>query len=378
MKPRHGTHLGLRNLKLFRGRQTRPSSPVTLHTDRGVQVAPVTAAAATSQAIIYVIGTGGTIVGTAASSVEQTYQPSTLSVANVIEKMPELQNLGNHIEIVDLFRVNSEDLTDEHWLKLARCINQLLANDNAKGVVVTHGTDTLEETAYFLNLVIKSDKPVVIVGAMRPATSLSADGPMNLYNAMAIVHAPDSNNRGVMVILNDTIFDARNVTKTNTTQPNTFASPNGGPIGHVYCGKVTFERKVTRKHTRETPFDISQIEQLPKVNILYGHAGMDGCLMEALAQQKPAGIVYAGVGDGNLHATVKAKLKYLNDRGIIVVRSSRTGSGYVTLTNDDFPATPSGTISANNLNPQKARILLMLTLTQSHRLEDIHQNYMRY
>lgn len=330
------------------------------------------------QSGIYVIGTGGTIVGTADSAVQQTYQASKLSVANVIQKMPELKQLHEDIHVVDLFRVNSEDMTDDLWLTLAKCVNDLLAKNDVKGIVITHGTDTMEETAYFLNLVVKSEKPVVLVGAMRPATSLSADGPMNLYNAISIVHSPTSVNRGVMLVMNDTIFDARNVTKTNTTIPNTFNSPNGGPIGHVHCGHVTFERLVTTKHTKDTPFNIANITHLPKVNIIYGHAGIDGDMMEAIAKQKPDGIIYAGVGDGNLHATIKAKLQYLSDKGITVVRSSRTGSGYVTLSDDDFPNNPHGTISANNLNPQKARILLMLALTQSNQLENIHQSYMTF
>lgn len=243
---------------------------------------------------------------------------------------------------------------------------------------ITHGTDTLEETAYFLDLVVKSDKPVVVVGSMRASTSMSADGPLNLFNAVAVVHAAESAGRGVMVMMNDTIYDGRDVTKSNTTQVNTFNSPNSGPIGHVNYGKVTFERRVERKNTTETPFDISNLDDLPTVEIVYEYAGSKGGVLKAVIAQKPDGIVIAGSGDGNLTAPDKALLKYAGDAGIQIIRSSRTGSGRVTETDIDYPNAENGTVAGDNLNPQKARILLMLSLTNTRQVSEIRKHFSLY
>ena len=269
-------------------------------------------------------------------------------------------------------------MTSQLWLQLAKRVNSLLASPEVKGVVITHGTDTLEETAYFLDLVVKSQKPVVIVGSMRASTSMSADGPLNLYNALAVIHDPESAGRGVMVMMNDTIFDGRDVTKCNTTQLNTFHSPNSGPLGHVNYGKVKFEKRVERKNTTETPFDVSELTDLPIVEIVYEHAGSTGRMLQAAIALKPDGIVVAGSGDGNLHAKDKALLKYASDGGIQIVRSSRTGSGFVTETDIDYPKTENGTIAADNLNPQKARILLMLSLTRTKQACEIRNDFLRF
>lgn len=328
---------------------------------------------------IYIVGTGGTIVGTAASATAATYAPSQLTVEQLIESMPALKDFGDDLHAVSLYKVNSEDLTTEHWLNLGKKVNELLADPEVKGVVITHGTDTLEETAYFLDLVVKSHKPVVIVGSMRASTSLSADGPLNLYNALAVIHSEDAKGRGVMVMMNDTIYDGRDVTKRNTTQVNTFDAPNSGSIGHVTYGQVHFERSPTRKNTTATPFDIANLEDLPRVEIVYECAGSSGVMMKAAVESKPAGIVIAGSGDGNLHARDRAFLKYAADAGITIVRSSRTGSGYVTENDGyDFPAKEDGTIAGDNLNAQKARILLMLSLAQNSQRCEIRDNFRKY
>ena len=327
---------------------------------------------------IYIVGTGGTIAGTAASSTAATYAPSQLSVEQVIAAIPAITDFEENIHASNLFQVNSEDMTSQLWLQLAKRVNTLLASPDVKGVVITHGTDTLEETAYFLDLVVKSNKPVVIVGSMRASTSMSADGPLNLYNALAVIHAPESAGRGVMVMMNDTIYDARDVTKCNTTQLNTFNSPNSGPIGHVTYGKIKFEKRVERKNTTETTFDVSDLNELPTVEIVYEYAGSTGKLLKAAIALKPDGIVIAGSGDGNLHARDKALLRYASEAGIQIARSSRTGSGSVTETDIDYPNTENGTVAADNLNPQKARILLMLSLTQTKQACEIRKNFSLY
>lgn len=247
---------------------------------------------------IYILGTGGTIAGTADSSTSANYAASKLAITSILDSIPELKKIDEEIRAFDVFQICSEDITTKHWLELAKKVNQLLAMPSVTGVVITHGTDTLEETAYFLDLVVHSDKPVVLVGAMRAATSMSADGPLNLFNALSVVHAPTAKGQGVMVVMNDTIYDARTVTKCNTTQVHTFQAPNAGPLGHVHYGNVHFERKVLRQHTVDTPFDVMQLEELPTVEIMYEHAGSSGAVLKAIIGQKPDGIVIAGVGDG--------------------------------------------------------------------------------
>lgn len=318
----------------------------------------------TKQNTLCIIGTGGTIAGAAKSAVSSTYESGKLNIAQLTTCIPELSKFP-HLVSFDLFHIDSSDITLDHWLILANKVNEILKMPHMKGVVITHGTDTLEETAYFLDLVVKSQKPVVLVGAMRASTALSADGPMNLYNALAVAYSPKSIGQGVLVVMNDTIFDARDVTKTNTTKTCSFSSPNSGAIGTVNCGEVEFDKHVSRKNTTDTPFDVSTLTELPTVEIIYEYAGSSGSLLKAAIQQKPQGIVIAGTGDGNITAKDKALMKYARDQGIQIIRSSRTGSGKVTYDYVDQLDSQIGLIAGDNLNPQKARILLMLSLTQT-------------
>lgn len=328
--------------------------------------------------LIYIVGTGGTIAGTASSATSASYAPSKLNVAQLIETMPDIKKFDEEIQTVDLFHINSEDISAQDWLRMAKEVNNLLQLSDVKGVVITHGTDTLEETAYFLDLAIKSDKPVVLVGSMRASTSLSADGPLNLFNALSVVHSPDACGRGVMVMMNDTIYDGRDVTKCNTTQINTFDSRNSGSIGHVNFGKVEFEKRVTRKHTTETPFEISNLDDLPTVEIVYEYAGSKGAGLKSAIKRKPDGIVIAGVGDGNLPAPDRALLAHAKELGIRIIRSSRTGSGRVTADSNEPAYVNNDLIAGDNLNPQKARILLMLSLTLTRQVNEIRNNFSLY
>jgi L-asparaginase len=326
---------------------------------------------------IYLIATGGTIAGSAVSPTVQNYMAGKLNIFDLIATIPDLDRFGK-LEAINLFQIDSSDITTDHWLTLANEVNTLLAKAETKSVVITHGTDTLEETAYFLDLVIKSKKPVILVGSMRAATSLSADGPLNLFNALAVANSSESVGRGVLVVMNDTVFDARDVSKTTTTQVNSFSSPNSGAIAHVTYGEVYFEKQVTRKNTLETPFDISKLSILPCVEIIYEYAGSSGKLFKAAIELKPDGIVIAGTGDGNITASDKALVKMARDKGIQIIRSSRTGSGRVTFDNVDHLDTEIGLIAGDNLTPQKARILLMLSLTLTRNEKMIRHHFGLY
>ena len=239
---------------------------------------------------------------------------------------------------------------------------------------MTHGTDTLEETAYFLDLTVKSDKPVILTGAMRPATAISADGPMNLLNSVRLAADKKAGGNGVMVLLNDEIDNARDVTKSNTTSVDTFKSHNG-PLGFMNDGVPDFYNKPLRLHTTKTPFDVRNLTSLPKVYVIYGTAGADGSLVDAAIKAGAKGIVYAGTGNGSIHQQDKEALIRAAKAGVVVVRSSRTGSGMVV---PEPEYAKEGFLDGDSLNPQKARILLQLALTKTHDLGEIQSMFHKY
>jgi L-asparaginase len=233
------------------------------------------------------------------------------------------------------------------------------------GIVITHGTDTMEETAFFLNLVVRSEKPVVLVGAMRPATAISADGPMNLYNAVAVAADPALRGRGVLVVANDEIHFAREVAKTNTTQVGTFRATHRGLAGLVNAGRIHLYGPPIRRHTHRTEFVLPPtIARLPRVDIVYAHSGMGPELIDAGVGAGARGLVIAGVGDGNMSARALAAAGAAAKAGVAVVRSSRTGGGVVER-NIEIDDDRLGFIASDELNPQKARVLLMLGLTRT-------------
>lgn len=326
---------------------------------------------------IVVLATGGTIAGVSTSSTDTTgYRSAILTVDDIISQISPLKTIAN-ITSEQFVQLDSADMTHEVWLELARRISSLLEREDVDGVVVTHGTDTLEETAYFLNLVVNSEKPVVLVGAMRPSTSLSCDGPMNLYNAVILASSPQSWGKGVLVTLNDTIHCSREVTKTNTALQDTFKAPDVGNFGYVVDGTPYFYRMPIRKHTYMTSFPIEKIKELPQVDIIYGHVNDRGTLACAAAEAGAKGLVYAGLGNGNMSKHMKDVLGEIQKQGVVVVRSTRVGSGVVTrngaVDDDQYRF-----IAADNLNPQKARILLMLALTQTASLEEIQAIFWEY
>ncbi|MFZ2315356.1 MAG: asparaginase [Gammaproteobacteria bacterium] len=314
------------------------------------------------QKLLWLVGTGGTIAGTGASSTSSSYEAGKLHVSALTENNPDLKKFK--IESTNLFNIDSSDITLDHWLKLAAHINELLEGD-VQGVVVTHGTDTLEETAYFLHLVIKSNKPVVLVGSMRPSTSSSPDGPINLFNAFSVANSPEAGGKGVLVLMNDEIFSARDVTKSNTTKVNAFNSPNNGPLGRVHCGKVQFNSNITHQHTSDTPFKLEPGQTLPNVEILLEYAGSTPAVLKAMINLDPLpdAIVIAGLGNGGIPKTHQPYIDEAKKKGIIIVVCSRVGSGSVILDELDCPNKEHiKNIAGEDLSPQKARILLMLAI----------------
>jgi L-asparaginase len=308
---------------------------------------------------ILVLATGGTIAGQADPRATGAYKSGQITGEQLVQSVPGLDKLAS-FSAEQISSIGSQDMNDKVWFALARRIQQALDKNEADGVVVTHGTDTLEETAFFLDNVLHGDKPVVIVGSMRPATAVSADGPGNLYEAVQVAADPRSRGRGVMAVLNDKIEGARSVTKTNTTSIETFNSPNGGPIGYVdAAGGIRFMAQISglKRMTYELPTN----EQLPRVEIVYSHANMDAVPIEDAISHGAKGIVLAGVGDGNTSKQALDALEMAAKNGIIVVRSTRVRSGFVTR-NVEVDDDKNGFVVSEDLSPQKARVLTQLLI----------------
>jgi L-asparaginase type II len=335
------------------------------------------AGAADKLAHVTILATGGTIAGSGASSTTTVgYTAATVGVDRLIAAVPELAKVAQ-VKGEQVFQIASENMSDEYWLTLAKRVNVLLAQADVDGIVITHGTDTLEETAYFLNLVVKSRKPVVLVGAMRPGTALSADGPINLYNAVLLAASPDAAGKGVLVAMNDQIHGARDVSKTNTSTPDSFKTPELGMLGYIQGNKPYFYHVSTRKNTADTEFDVSKLAALPQVDIVYGYANVNPVALNALVAAGAKGIIHAGVGDGSLAAKVTPSLTAARKNGVVIVRASRVGQGIVARNgeaNDD----ELDFVAADTLNPQKARILLMLALTKTSDSKEIQRMFYSY
>lgn len=326
---------------------------------------------------IRILATGGTIAGSGAQSTTTVgYTAATVGVQKLIEAVPEMKTVAN-VSGEQVFQIASENMSNDHWLKLARRVNELLAQDDVDGVVITHGTDTLEETSYFLNLTVKSKKPVVLVGSMRPSTAISADGPINLYNAVILAGSAEARGRGVLVSLNDQINAARDVTKANTSTMDTFRSPDLGMLGYMQGNRAHFYRSPDRRHTADSEFDVAKLEKLPQVDIVYAYANVNRVAVDAQVKAGAAGLVHAGVGNGSLPNAVKPGLVDARKQGVMVVRSSRVGGGIVTRNgeaNDD----ELDLVAGDNLSPQKARILLMLALTKTRDSREVQRMFREY
>jgi L-asparaginase len=328
-------------------------------------VTSVEAHAADRRPKIHVLATGGTIAGAQASGTSYSYKAGALDVNLLLKAVPNLDRLAV-ITAEQVANIGSYDMNDEIWLKLAKRVNQLLNSPDTDGVLITHGTDTLEETGYFLDLVVKSDKPVVMVGSMRPATALSADGPNNIYNGMAVVTDPVARGKGTLVCLNDEIHYARNVVKTDTTNVQSFKSVNRGPAGQVHTGKIYWFAPMDHKIRKDTEFSVDDLTKLPRVDIIYAHANMSADLIEAAVKNGARGIVVAGVGDGDMARPALTELAKAAKKGIAVVRSTRVAQGIVLRNSDsEIDDDKLGFVASGELNPPKSRVLLQLALTKT-------------
>jgi L-asparaginase len=311
---------------------------------------------------VHILGTGGSISGVGPHRLDYTLYPDSgkkLTVAQLLERIPEAREIAE-LSAEDVLQVGSPSIGPVEWLQLLQRIDKTDA-----GIVITHGTATLEETAYFLHLTVKSPRPVVLTGAMRPPTAVGSDAELNLLDAIRLAAAPEAAGRGVLTILNQEIQSARDVTKSNAFRVDTFHSRDFGVLGYVDSdARVLFYRSVTRPHTTATPFDVRGRNELPRVDIVHAYAGADGALVDALTERRhewrTEGMVLVGFGGGSFPGPFLDAGKRAVKAGIPVVLATRSWNGRVV-------ATPKkdadGFIACDDLMPQKARILLMLALT---------------
>ncbi len=340
--------------------------------------APALHAADNERPRVAILATGGTIAGVQAHPGAAAYKPGVLTLDHLLAQLPGLDQVAR-LEGEQVANIASQDITAELWLRLARRAAAHLADPAVSGVVITHGTDTMEESAWLLRLVLRSEKPVVLTGAMLPATHPQADGPVNLRSAVAVAASPAARGYGPLLLLNGELHPARDVRKTATEAIDTFQSPNDLPVGAASPAGPSFS--VSASSIRPAPgggFDLAALDAdaLPRVVIVAAHGDADGSVVDALlalpAERRPAGIVLAGVGNGNASAPLLAALERASSAGIVVVRSSRTGRGLVdrNLEVDDDRL---GWIAARALSPQKARILLVLGLTRTRDLAELQR-----
>ena len=328
---------------------------------------------------VHVIGTGGSIAGIGPDRLDYILYPEIgdhITIEQSLERVPEINGLAA-VTSEDLVSVGSTAIGAPEWLALTKRINDLLADGSPlTGVAVTHGTATLEETAYFLHLAVKTDKPVVVTGAMRPPTSIGTDADANLMDAVRIAATPHAGGMGVLTVLNNEIHSARDVSKSNTFRVETFRPNELGFLGYSDSdGQVVFYRAPVRKHTTATPFDVAGSDSLPRVEIVYSYAGADGAIVDAVRQMRPDGLVVAGFGGGTFPpAFIEAAARAVDD-GIPVVLASRSTAGRVVMTPRKAEQ---GFIVSDNLLPQKARILLMLALTVSTERQWLQQAFYEY
>ncbi|MDF2191461.1 type II asparaginase [Paraflavitalea sp. CAU 1676] len=325
---------------------------------------------------VIILATGGTIAGAGASATRAGYTAGKIPIDDLIGGIPAVKKIAD-ITGEQVASVGSQDMTIDIWRKLAVRANEIFAKNEADAIVVTHGTDTQEETGYFLDLVVAHAKPVVLTGSMRPATAISADGPKNLYDAITVAVSPKSKGRGVLISFNEGIFDAREVMKLSTTKVNAFGSPNSGPIGQVYDGKVEYYMTSMREVNVKTPFAVTANTKFPRVDIVYMYADAPPDLLNTLIDKKVDGIVIAGVGNGNFNKAYMDAVKRAVSAGIIVCRASRTPSGRVVL-EDEINDEELGTIVSDDLTPQKARVMLMLGLLNTKDRKQLQQYFFKY
>jgi L-asparaginase len=312
---------------------------------------------------VHVLGTGGTIAGAQPDPGHYGYAAAAYDIDWLLSVVPGLDRLAM-LTGEQFVNIGSQDMDDAIWLSLARRLNEVLADPATDAALVTHGTDTLEETSYFLSLVTASDKAVVMVGSMRPATAISADGPANIYNGVAVAADERAHGRGTLVCLNDEIHYARHVVKTGTINPSAFSSMARGLAGVTSAGRVEWFDQQVHRSNHGGRFAVDALDTLPRVDVLYAHANMSLDLIDAAIAGGASGLVVAGVGAGNMSARAIAALSRAVSRGVVVVRSSRVTSAMV-LRNNEIDDDLLGFVAAGDLNAAKSRVLLQLALTQT-------------
>lgn len=325
---------------------------------------------------VTILATGGTIAGAQAPEGGYGYTSGSFDIKDLVAAVPGLSKLAV-ISGEQVVNIGSQDMNDTVWLALAKRVEALSASPDVDALLVTHGTDTMEETSYFLNLVTRSTKPIVFVGSMRPATAISADGPSNLYNGMAVAIDPEAAGRGVLVVLNDQVHYARNVAKLSTTDVQTFQSGNRGLAAVSNTGVVTWFAKPGSRWGPSSEFGVEGLESLPRVDILYAHAGMSPDLIDAAVEKGAKGLVIAGVGDGNMTGPALDRVAAAVEAGVVVVRSTRLPSGIV-YRNNEVDDDSLGLVASLELNPSKARVLLKLALTKTKDAADIQRMFREY
>ncbi|NBF06046.1 type II asparaginase [Pseudomonas sp. Fl5BN2] len=326
---------------------------------------------------VVVLATGGTIAGAGASAANSaTYQAAKVGIEQLIAGIPELSQLAN-VRGEQVMQIASESITNENLLQLGRRVAELADSKDVDGIVITHGTDTLEETAYFLNLVEKTDKPIVVVGSMRPGTAMSADGMLNLYNAVAVAGSKSARGKGVLVTMNDEIQSGRDVSKMINIKTEAFKSP-WGPLGMVVEGKSYWFRLPAKRHTMDSEFDIKNIKSLPDVEIAYGYGNVNDTAYKALAQAGAKAIIHAGTGNGSVSSRVVPALQELRKNGVQIIRSSHVNAGGFVLRNAEQPDDKYDWVVAHDLNPQKARILAMVALTKTQDSKELQRMFWEY
>lgn len=329
--------------------------------------------------MVRLIGMGGSISMLGHDRIDYTDYGSTgrsLTIDEMLARIPEVEQFAR-VTTEQMERVASNSFGPAHWVKLAKRINAIFRGEpESRGVAIAHGTLTLEETAYFLNLTVKSDRPVVVTGAMRPSTALGTDADTNLLNCIQVAASPDSRGKGVLVVLNNEIQAARDVTKTNTHRVETFRSPHFGFLGYADADhRVVFYRTPTRRHTYQTEFDVDSLEEMPRADIVYAYAGGDGVALRAFSKAGAQGIVLAAMGSGRVPPDMEKAAEEAIGNGVVVVRASQSGTGRVVPTGQDLKK---GFIAADNLSPKKARILLMCALTMTRDPQRIGEMFNQY
>ncbi len=334
------------------------------------------ALAQTAKPHVVVLATGGTIAGAGASAANSaTYAAAKVPVDKLLAGLPELSNVAK-VSGEQVFQIASESFTNEHLLKLGQRVSALSKQADVDGIVITHGTDTLEETAYFLNLTVRTNKPIVVVGSMRPGTALSADGALNLYDAVSVAASKDAAGKGVLVTMNDEIQSGRDVHKHINIKTEAFKS-QWGPLGMVVEGKNYWFRAPVKRHTTQSEFNIDDIKTLPAVDIVYGYGNMNTTGIEAYGKVGVKALIHAGTGNGSVAAQAVESLKALRSQGVQIVRSARVPDGFV-LRNAEQPDDKYDWVVAHDLRPQKARILAMVALTKTQDSKELQRIFWEY